>query len=148
MPEVFPYATFTAPADQHPYTAFPNNHILYFPLIDLKVRVGGRATPSITVLVDSGAAYCMFDRDAASALGIQVTSGKRTQVLGVSGSPFDLYFFDVELLINSITLQCYAGFLNQPFPAGPNWVGLLGHHDFFSRIPVTLDVGNLEIRIG
>jgi hypothetical protein len=146
--EIFPYAGLSVSADQPPETAFPNGHTAYYPLIDLKIRIGSQTTPRITVLVDSGAYYCIFDSDAAQALGITVTSGKLKRISGLGGGTLDVYFFDVELLINSITVSCYAGFIDQPFPDAPLYVGLLGNHDFLTQKLVTLDAPNLEVRIG
>jgi hypothetical protein len=118
-------------------------------LVDLKLRIGSSTTPLLKVLVDSGSAYCVFGLDAAKTLGINVQSGNlRAGIRGVGGGTVDLYFFNIELVIDSITLDCYAGFMNHDFPGNNIWMGLLGEYDFFTKLPVAFDVGKLQIRIG
>jgi hypothetical protein len=145
--EVFPYSAYKGRIDVPPETAFPRGFTKNIPLIDIKVGYGAATTPTLNVLVDSGSVFCIFGLDVANYLGISVKSGNlRRNVAGIGGA-VDLYFFDVTLTINSITIDCYAGFMDQNF-ASSVWVGLLGDHDFLSKLPVTLDVGNSEIRVG
>ena len=148
MPEIFPYSRYKGRADVPPETAFPTGFVKNIPLVDVKLRMGGVTTPNLSVIVDSGSVFCIFGLDTAKLLGINVYSGKLRQgVAGIGGGAIDLYFFDIELLINKITVNCYAGFMDQNF-SGSVWVGILGDHDFLSRLPVTLDVANSEIRVG
>jgi hypothetical protein len=91
----------------------------------------------------------MFGVDAAKTLGINVKSGNlRAGIGGIGGGIVDLYFFNIELVIDSIKLDCYAGFMNQNFPGNQIWVGLLGEYDFLTKLPVAFDVGKLQIRLG
>lgn len=149
MAETFRYSRYAARRDTAPATAFPRGHVNHLPLVDLKLRIGSSTTPLLKVLVDSGSAYCVFGLDAAKTLGINVQSGNlRAGIRGVGGGTVDLYFFNIELVIDSITLDCYAGFMNHDFPGNNIWMGLLGEYDFFTKLPVAFDVGKLQIRIG
>jgi hypothetical protein len=148
MPEIFPYPQYKGRADVPGETAFPAGFKKNIPIVGVQVRLGTATTPKLSVLVDSGSVFCIFGLDTANLLGINVPSGKlRKNVSGIGGGSIDLYFFDIELLINKVTLNCYAGFMNQNLP-GSVWVGILGDHDFLSQIPVALDVLHSEIRIG
>ena len=101
------------------------------------------------MLIDSVSAYCIFGSDTAEALGINIRSGKLRQgIAGISGGEVDLYFFSIELLIDSLRVDCYAGFMEREFPGNQVYFGLLGDYDFLSKIPVALDAKKLQIRIG
>lgn len=148
MPEIIRYSRFRVPADIPPSTAFPTGHEVNYPLVDLKLKIGKTATPAVTAFIDSGSAYCIFGSQAADLLGLNVRSGKlRSGIHGVGGT-VDLYFFDVELLFDSLRIGCYAGFMDQEFPGNAIHIGLLGDQGFLSKVPVALDTGKLQIRIG
>ncbi len=148
MPETFLYSQYRSQPDIPPARAFPAGHVNHLPLIDLKLRIGSSTTGLIKVLVDTGSAYCVFGLDTANRLGIDVRSGKlRKNIGGFGGGSVDLYFFNIELVMDSIRLDCYAGFMNQNFP-GKIWVGLLGTYDFLTQLPVAFDIRNLQLRIG
>ena len=113
MPEIFPYSQYKGRADVPPERAFPGGFVKNISIVDAKVRLGTLTTPALSVMVDSGSVFCIFGLDVATLLGINVQSGKlRKNVSGIGGGSIDLYFFDVELLINKITLDCYAGFMD------------------------------------
>jgi hypothetical protein len=148
MSETFSFKQYNLPADKYPDQAFPKGHKLYLPVIEIKVRHGSKTTPSIWGWVDSGASYCLFDDNVARLLRIQVTSGKlKTGLVGVSGSSVNGYFFDVQVLIRSTTINCYAAFMNQSFPPGSPQSGLIGNFDFLSKLKATLDrpVGDIVL---
>lgn len=148
MSEIIRYSQYGVEPDTPPSTAFPNGHVVNYPLVDLKLRVGKTTTPPLTTFIDSGSAYCIFGSQAADLLELDVRSGKlKSGIRGVGGT-VDLYFFDVELLFGSLRVGCYAGFLEQEFPGNKLYVGLLGDYDFLSKIPVALDTRKLQIRIG
>jgi hypothetical protein len=147
--EIARYTRYRSTPDVPPSTAFPREHVLYYPLLDLKLRKEELTTPTLKVLIDSGAAYCIFGSDTATLLHIDVHSGKLKQdIYGLGGGSVDLYFFDIELVMNSMTIQCYAGFMDQEFPGNGVWIGLLGEYDFLSKTPVAFDAEKLQIRIG
>jgi len=99
------------------------------------------------VLIDSGASYCLFGHEVAVLLGINVPTGNLKKV-GTVGRPVDVYFFSLSLSIRGITTNCYAGFLNSPFPGDSVHFGLLENLGFLDTLPITLDPQRLEIRIG
>jgi hypothetical protein len=143
--EIRGYPQYRQPADSPPETAFSSSYILSYPLIDMEVERHGTVTPTFAALVDSGAAFCVFYRDVASWLGISITSGRLKYIQGLSGM-VSAYFFDVQLLIGTVTVNCYAGFIDQAPPS--TYLGLLGNYDFLDKIPVELDAPGGEIRIG
>ena len=75
MAEIARYTRYRSTPDIPPSTAFPREHILYYPLLDLKLRKDKSTTPTLKVLIDSGAAYCIFGSDTATLLHIDVHSG-------------------------------------------------------------------------
>lgn len=149
MPLIVRYSRFQLPPDDPPSIAFPQGHTIHYPLVDLKLRVRDSTTPLLKMLIDSGSAYCIFGSETTEALGIDVRSGNLRQgIAGIGGGEVDLYFFSVELLIDSLRVDCYAGFMEQEFPGNEAYFGLLGEYDFLSKIPVALDAKKLQIRIG
>ena len=149
MSYIVRYSRFRLSPDDPPSTAFPQGHTLNYPLVDLRLKIGDSTTPLLKMLIDSGSAYCIFGSDTAEALGINVRSGKLRQgIAGIGGGEVDLYFFSIELLIDSLRVDCYAGFMEQEFPGNEVYFGLLGEYDFLSKISVALDAKRLQIRIG
>ena len=148
MTEIIEYTRYRCGPDPPPSTAFPREHVRYFPFVDLKLTRDRAHTPLLTALIDSGAAYCVFGADTADLLGLKVRSGKLKQGVGAIGGAVDLYFFVVELTIGTITLNSYVGFMDKDFPGDKSYVGLLGHLGFLDQVPVVLDVKSLQIRVG
>jgi hypothetical protein len=147
--EVFPYSRFSSRPDTPPAKAFPRGHDNHLPLADLKLRFGRATSPLLKVLVDTGSAYCVFGLDTAGILGINVRSGNlRKGICGIGGASVDLYFFTIELVMNTIVVDCYAGFLDHNYPGNHIWVGLLGEYDFLTKMPVNFDAPALRFTIG
>ena len=123
--------------------------MLHYPLVDVKLRRGTLSTTPLKAYIDSGSAYCIFGSDTADILEIEVRAGRLRQgVKGIGGGSVDLYFFNIELVLDSIKVDCYAGFMDHEFPGNGVYIGLLGDYGFFSEISVALDIKRLQIRIG
>ena len=112
----------------------PDGSILYYPLI--RVRVGkkrGRTTRFFEVLVDSGAAECMFPASIASAIGINIESGKKDSRNGIGGSQ-DVWIHPIVLYVGEHALHINAAFA-KTLPIA----GLLGRVGFFEHFKITFD---------
>ncbi len=148
MAQIIRYTRYLEDADSPPSTAFPSDHELYLPLVDVQLSLNGATTPPLKVLLDSGAAYCLFGEDTAELLGIRVRSGRLKQDMRGLGGAVDVYFFNAQLAIGTITIHSYVGFMEGDFPGNDIWMGLLGEHGFLDQVAVAFDAPNLQIRVG
>lgn len=123
----------------------PDDDPVYFPI--LKVSVVNPKTsklyPNYKVLVDSGAAGCVFHTGVANAIGIDVTSGWKLGLAGVTEGKGIQYIHHVTIVLGGNEVEIEVGFtydLKFPF-------GLLGQKGFFekNRICFDLPVGDFEI---
>jgi hypothetical protein len=147
VPEIVRFSQYRIDPDTPPSIAFPKGYVLNLALLDVQLRVGSRTTPFLPMQIDSGSAYCIFGSQVADELGLRVPSGKLKRGIQGLGGTFDLYFFDVEMVIGSLRIECYAGFMERTFP-GRFYVGLLGDQGFLNKIAVAFDPEKLQIRIG
>jgi len=87
-------------------------------------------------LVDSGADFCVFSREIAEMLEIDITAGEEHLVAGiVAGESRPVYFHPIEIAIgpygSGLRLPIWAGFMSDLAGTG---YGLLGRHGFFSGL--------------
>lgn len=87
-------------------------------------------------LVDSGADYCVFSREIADMLEIDITTGEEHLLGGVvAGERRPVYFHAIEIAIGSygsgLRLPIWAGFMPDLATTG---YGLLGRQGFFGGL--------------
>ncbi len=75
----------------------------------------------------------MFPENIATAIGISIESGKKTQRTGVGG-PQDVWIHPVLLYVGEHALSINAAFA-KTLPVG----GLLGRAGFFEHFKITFD---------
>ncbi len=63
---------------------------LYRPVIDVNLVYNSQNFPTLA-LIDSGADFCIFDRELGEALGLNVTSGKPSETRGIDGDTIIVY---------------------------------------------------------
>ena len=113
------------------------------PIIPIQLEHDGRVL-LYEVLVDSGADCCVFDAEIGEALGLDVESGERGAVSGLTGSPEFQYFHEVTLRIGGHPHRARAGFLRNISRYGH---GIVGQQGFFDQYVVIFDLAKEEVEL-
>lgn len=113
------------------------------PVIPIKITHREISVP-YEVLVDSGADFCIFDAQIADILGIDVTSGKRDQVAGITGVLASIYFHNLTIEVGGWPFVIKAAFLRD---IGKFGYGVVGQTGFFDTFTVKFDLSKEEIEI-
>ena len=121
---------------------FPQAKNIFKPEIKIAVRYGD-VKRKLYALVDSGADSCLFPRDVADILGIDVRNGHKIFYTGIGGSQTLFYFHEVEIFVGKYKFKTMAGFAN----AGIGTSALLGQRGFFENFRVSFDNKNRFIEI-
>jgi len=111
--------------------------------IDLINPSNGRIATNYIVLVDSGAAMCVFHANIAESLGIDVESVIPMPLRGVGPFPGKHFVHTIELVLGGHHTILEAGFsydLNIPF-------GLLGQKGFFEKFRICFDLPKRDFEI-
>lgn len=97
------------------------------------------------VLIDSGADSNIFSSDIADIFGIDVKSGEKGKVAGITGESRVIYFHYLDLRINGqLFKQVRVGFLEE---MGQYAYGVVGQKGFFDIFIVKFDLLKKEIEI-
>ncbi|OGY21242.1 MAG: hypothetical protein A2126_00065 [Candidatus Woykebacteria bacterium GWB1_45_5] len=97
------------------------------------------------VLVDSGSDVNIFDANLARPLGLNLTSGERAKVSGITGVDEPMYVHPVDLIIGGhLFKDVKVGFLKQ---IGEYGYGVVGQKGFFDLFKVTFDLKKEEIEL-
>jgi len=116
---------------------YPNESRLFKPEIKIVVSYNG-GKQKLFALVDSGADSCLFPKDVADVLGIDVRSGKQVFYTGIGGHQVLFYFHEIEIFVGKYKFKTMAGFAN----SGIGTTALLGQRGFFENFKVTFDRKN------
>ncbi|MBI3290305.1 hypothetical protein HYZ78_02825 [Candidatus Microgenomates bacterium] len=95
------------------------------------------------VLVDSGAAACIFHAGIGEAIGIDIKSGIEAPFSGVVKGEGKQFLHSIVLIIGGHRIETEVGFsydLNMPF-------GLLGQKGFFEKFRICFDLPKHEFEI-
>ena len=116
---------------------------IYLPLLTIVVRHQNRKR-KLLALVDSGADACLFPRDVAEILGIDVTAGRRADLTGIGGNRIPFFFHEIEILFGRFQVRTQAGFAKGSIGT----TGLLGQKGFFDQFAISFHCqdGFFEIR--
>lgn len=96
-------------------------------------------------LVDSGADINIFDADIAQILGIDLTSGEKSTVSGITGVGEPYYIHKVDLRIGGhIFKDIRVGFLKE---IGAYGYGVVGQNGFFDLFIVKFDLKKKEVEL-
>ena len=137
----FPYFVKQPPPDL--VRQIPTLRPILKPLIRVALRYKGKKH-TLLALIDSGADACLFPRDVADLLGIDVRAGKRQNFTGIGDNnvvPF--YFHEVEILIDKYQIKTEAGFSTKSIGESGN----LGQRGFFDQFTIVFDRPNKVIEI-
>jgi hypothetical protein len=118
-------------------------------------RIDGRLRPIIPieithkaqsiryeVLVDSGADTSIIPGDIGRAIGIDVESGDRFELGGVTGENRIGYFHRVTLRIGKYSYQTKVGFMNNMREGS---FGMVGQKGFFDRFAIKFDYAERKL---
>lgn len=105
---------------------------LSYPVLDVRLIGPGGAEETIA-LVDSGAAYCLFNGIRARGLGIDISSGPPIELGGLAGGRLTGRLHDIELEILGRRFPCRVVF-SDPEPHVSREI--LGRHSFFEQVQV------------
>lgn len=113
------------------------------PVIPIGVAYRGRSI-GYEVLVDSGADACIFDAQIGEVLGIDITSGERQGVGGITGVTEFYYIHPVTIIVGGWSYDIKAGFLPNIARLGH---GVVGQAGFFENFIVKFDYAKEEIEL-
>ncbi len=132
-----------------PYFKLPNKDpkkkYISVPWIPAKVRAND-TEKKFLMLVDSGADYCILDRDVAEFLGIKIHDGEFIKTGGI-GESADIYYFDnIYINIGGEEIKTRCGFKDGYLMDGLI-SGILGRQGFFDYFKVCIDQAKNEIEL-
>lgn len=124
----------------------PDDDPVYFPTVKIKV-INPRTketSKDYKVLIDSGAANCVLHAFIGESIGIDIKSGEKIPLYGVTEGKGEMFIHKVTIELGGHEMDINVGFsYDLRFPLG----GLLGQKGFFekNRICFDLPVGDFEI---
>ena len=114
------------------------------PLIPIKVLKNEKIV-QVTVLIDSGADFCIFDAEVGEFLGLNIKSGHEIQFGGIQSlGGAKAYIHTVGLEIGGQELKTEVGF---SYDISKSGYGILGQKGFFDKSIVKFDLLKEEIEI-
>lgn len=113
------------------------------PVIPVDILRGGRSV-TYEVLVDSGADECLFDAQIGELLGIDVPTGRKQAVAGITGVEETAYTHAVTIRVGRHAFPVDAGFLSG---IGRFGYGVVGQRGFFDFFVVKFDFAKEEINL-
>lgn len=119
-------------------------HGIFRPVIPIEIGYKDRSL-CYEVLVDSGADFCIFDAQIADVLEIEVESGEKREVGGITGVLEHYYLHNVKMTIGGWSYNIKVGFLRNIAQIG---YGVVGQRGFFDIFIVKFDFlkGEVELK--
>ena len=96
------------------------------------------------VLIDSGSDICIFDAGLLEIFNLNLTDGRRHELMGATGEPAVFYFHNIGIKIGSWKYNLKAGFM--PRTTALDY-GLVGQQGFFDIFTVKFDLLKEEIEL-
>lgn len=122
--------------------AFPQRTFVLRPIIPISI-IHKKKSLRYEALVDSGSDYTLFPAALGKKLGINIESGQKESVSGVSGPALNIYFHHLVVEMGDYQFKVYAGFaenINQNF-------AILGQSSFFNVFKITFNSKKKEVEI-
>jgi hypothetical protein len=113
------------------------------PVIPIEIGYKNLSVP-YEVLIDSGADFCIFDAQIADILGIDVETGEKNEVAGITGVNAPIYFHDIVIKVGGCPFKIRAAFLRE---IGKFGYGVVGQKGFFDIFIVKFDLIKEEIEL-
>lgn len=112
------------------------------PIVNIRLRHGGKTTAQIDALVDCGCAITMSEGAFAAQLGIDRTGCKRYPVGGIGPASVFATLNKVTMNVSGYEYETDVLFADRlPVP------GLLGLHGFFDRFDCRISQGNQTVEL-
>ena len=113
------------------------------PVIPIEITYQNRSV-RYEVLVDSGADFCIFNSQIGGLLGIDIWSGEKREVGGITGVIEPYYVHPVTIKVGGWPFTINAGFLPSIAQIG---YGVVGQKGFFDIFTVKFDLLKAEIEL-
>lgn len=113
------------------------------PVIPIEIIYQGRSV-QYEVLVDSGADLCIFDAQIGEILGVDLASGDKKEVAGITGVKEFYYLHAITVKVGGWPYKIIAGFLPNIARLG---YGVVGQKGFFDNFVVKFDLRKEEIEL-
>lgn len=121
---------------------FSPNPTILKPLITVALK-NQEKKYKVLALLDTGADACLFPKDIADVLGIDVTKGQVCHFTGLGSKRTTFWFHEIEILFGEFQIKTKAGFSL----GGIGVTGILGQKGFFDRLSVSFDYKNKYVDI-
>ena len=113
------------------------------PVIPIEVVYKNLSVP-YEVLVDSGADFCIFDAQIADIFGVDLESGEKNEVAGITGVNAPIYFHNIVIKVGGWPFKIRAAFLRE---IGRFGYGIVGQKGFFDIFTVKFDFLKEQIEL-
>lgn len=100
------------------------------PVIPIEI-IHNKISVPYEVLIDSGADICIFDAQIGEILGLDINSGEKEKVWGITGFEESYYLHPVTIKVGGWSYKIRAGFLPNIAKLGYGIVGQKGFFDLF-----------------
>ena len=132
-----------------PYFKLPNQDpkkkSISVPWIPAKVKAHD-TEKKFLMLVDSGADYCILDRDVAEFLRININDGEFIKTGGIGESANIYYFDNIYINVGGEEIKTRCGF-KDGYLMGGLISGILGRQGFFDHFKICIDQTKNEIEL-
>ena len=132
-----------------PYFKLPNpdpsKKFISVPWIPVTIRANDREE-TFLMLVDSGADNCIFDKDIADFMEINLADGELEKTGGLSGFVKVYYFDNIYINVGGHEIKTRAGFIDGNLIEG-KIAGILGRQGFFDHFKICIDEKAKEIEL-
>lgn len=119
-------------------------HGVFRPVIPIEV-IDQDKTVDYEVLIDSGADSNIFSAGIADILGIDLTTGNRGEIAGITAESKPIYFHHIDIKVGGhLYKNIRAGFLKE---MGQYAYGVVGQKGFFDIFVVKFDLTRKEIEL-
>ena len=120
------------------YKIFPDPHggVLYSAVLNVQLALASQNAPRtkrLEAVIDSGASRCIFHSAIGRSIGLDIRSGMKEEVMGISGSQ-TMYIHEISLYVPGGAVVTRAGF-SDDLPLA----GLLGMKGFFEHFKILFD---------
>ena len=114
------------------------------PVIPVQLQCKNRFI-NYEALVDSGADFCIFDAQIGELLNIDIKSGEKQMVSGITGAQESYYIHPITMIVGGWSNNVKVGFLPNIARLG---YGVVGQKGFFDIFVVKFDLlkGEIEVK--
>ncbi len=126
-----------------PSVAFPDRKAILRPIIPVELFHNNKNVRTLA-LIDSGADFCIFNREIEELLGLDKEGGNCESFGGITGEKALAFFHKLQISVGGIKFDTYCGFSDGINKFGH---GILGQRGFFDLYKVAFNHQKGEIEI-